>query len=229
MTKYLLISGGTKGLGAAISKRFSQEYLVTALYRTDEQAAKMLQQRDKIRCVRHDITLAPYAMPPMNSEDELVVIHNAAARFIPTPMHLSDLNQYRAQWDVAIGGAHNLIYPCLRQLVNVSRGTVIAVLTSAVVGLPPKGFAPYTSAKQALKGFIESVSVEFGGRGVRSFSVSPGFMDTEMTQAWDERMRHSVGAGNILTTEHAADRIYQLAHEDSTKAAGENYLLVGQI
>ncbi|MBF0435686.1 MAG: SDR family oxidoreductase [Magnetococcales bacterium] len=225
MSKYLLISGGTKGLGRAISNRFAREdYWVTALYHADERAAAALRS-DRIDCVCCDIARAPFALPSLARDDELMIIHNAAYGFTPQPMHLSDWAHYRNHWEVAVGGAHHLIYPNLRQMLQLSRSTVIAVLSSVVAGMPPKGFAAYASAKLALKGFMESFAVEFSGRGIRCLCVSPGFMDTALTQGWDARFRQAAGADFAPSTEQVADEIFHLAHASTMDAAGENHLL----
>ena len=225
VNKYLLISGGTKGLGRAISIRYNQEgYHVTALYKTDQISAKSI-ECEHINCVKHDITLSQFIHSKIKSDDELVIIHNAAENFTPKPFHLIGIEEYKKQWEAAVVGAHNLIYPSLKMMVGIRKATVIATLTSAIIEeLPPKGFSPYASAKNALKSLIQSLANEYSDRGLRFICVSPGFMDTEFTRSWDSRLKQAILEGTTtLSTELLADEIYKLSHSLDIPAIGENY------
>lgn len=225
MTKCLLISGGTKGLGAAVSKKFAtHDYHIQALYHTELENVDIVNPSN-IDYIKHDVAKMPFNLICPEKLDEIVIIHNAAASFTPRPMHLSDLSDYRRHWDTAVGGAHNLIYPNLHLINKVSRFTVIAILSSIVEEGPPKGFAPYLSAKMALNGLIKSISVEFGWRGVRSICICPTFMSTSLTKSWDERLQQSIGNGNILTTGFVAAKIFDLTHNIEAPMNGQNYLI----
>ena len=103
--------------------------------------------------------------------------------------------------------------PLLRLMVKNKRGAIVNVLTSAIHGIPPKGFAAYTVAKHALRGMTLALAGEYSRRGVKVFSVSPGYMDTALTQQWDSRFRE-VARTNSRNTDPvvAAKRVFELYH-----------------
>ena len=82
----------------------------------------------------------------------------------------------------------------------------------AIDGAPPRGFAAYAAAKAALRSFTESLAAEYVARGVKVFSVSPGFMRTPLTDDWPAAMREAVMAGSMVEEPGAvADRVVALA------------------
>jgi NAD(P)-dependent dehydrogenase (short-subunit alcohol dehydrogenase family) len=110
-------------------------------------------------------------------------------------------------------------------MIKKGNGTIVNVLTSAIEGAPPKGFAAYLTAKYALQGFTLALAAEYATRGVRVFSVSPGYMETPLTQQWDARLSEAIraNAGRITVPAEAAARIFNLVTAGEALGRGENY------
>ena len=109
-------------------------------------------------------------------------------------------------------------------MVRARSGTIVNVLTAAVNGLPPKGFAAYATAKHALRGLTLALAAEYGSLGIRVFSVSPRFMLTALTAAWDERLIESIRSGSPGShASDAAQRVCELVADASTPGSGEDY------
>jgi len=212
-----LITGGTRGLGRALSLRAARAGMeVLALYRSDEEAARALLREaaglpGTVRCVRHDVTQPGFPEPPEGGR--LVFIHAAAVPFRPAPLHLLKDEDFHDQWRVAVLGFLNGLRVVLRPMVRSGGGTVVAVLTSALAGAPPRGFGAYAAAKAALQEITGSVGTEYGPRGVRALCVSPGFMATDFSASWDERIRAAVcgsQVGGALAPDAVAEGIWRL-------------------
>jgi 3-oxoacyl-[acyl-carrier protein] reductase len=234
LKRTVIVTGGTKGLGREIALAFGRAgYDVLALYSADEVAARELVElmaAEKIsgQAWRHDVCSADPALwnrPEIQAAESLTLVNNACATFSPMPMHQLGWADFEKNFLVAVKGAWSCSQPLIRLMVKKSKGTIVNVLTSAVEGAPPKGFAAYLTAKYALQGFTLALAAEYAARGVRVFSVSPGFMETPLTQQWDARLQEAIraNAGRITRPVEAAARIFNLVEDMAVPGQGENY------
>ena len=236
MKSTVVITGGTKGLGREVSLAFGRAgCFVIALYAADQSAAReweaaFAEAQFTGVAVQHDVGLEDNSLwnrPEIAEADDLTLVHNACAPFSPQPMHLLTWRDFEKSHQVAVKGAWLCSQPLIRLMLRKKRGAIITVLTAAVEGNPPKGFAAYVTAKHALHGFTLALAAEYTQRGLKIFSVSPGFMETALTGQWDERLRQGILDSTIRITRPvtAAERIVGLARNASTIGAGENYAL----
>jgi len=234
MKRTVVVTGGTKGLGRAISLAFGRaDYSVLALFAADETAARELAQAMEneglsIAVRRHDVCSddrSIWNLPEIQQAESLTLINNACAAFSPMPMHQLGWPEFERSFLVAVKGAWACSQPLIRLMLKKQRGTIVNILTSAIEGPPPKGFAAYLTAKHALRGFTLALAAEYAARGLRVFSVSPGFMETPLTQQWDNRLRESIRANSTRLTvpAGAAARILELVQDEALPGSGENY------
>ena len=233
MKRTVIITGGTKGLGLEIALAFARAgHQVLALYASDEHAASQTQAElaainPANIVLRHDITsedAAVWSRPEIQEAESLAFIHNACAPFSPVPMHQLRWENFEHNLNVAVKGAWLCSQALIRPMLKKGGGVIVNILTSAVGGAPPKGFAAYVTAKHALRGLTLALAAEYAPRGVRVWSVSPGFMHTPLTASWDERMRDAIcSASRITDPAQAAKRLVELMDSDSTAGHGEDY------
>ena len=235
MKRTVIITGGTKGLGREIALAFGRAgYFVIAFYATDTAAAASLQAafvEAKIsgRVLQHDVTSENseiWSQPEILEADSLTLVHNACAPFAPVPMHQLAWKDFQNNFDVAVKGGWICSQALIRLMLKKGSGTMVNILTSAVEGMPPKGFGAYAVAKHALRGLTLSLAAEYAPRGVRVFSASPGFMQTSLTEQWDVRLREAIqsSARNSIPTE-AARRLVGLVENKTTPGQGEDHLI----
>lgn len=195
MPEGAIVSGGTKGLGRAISLALGRGGLhVVALYGHDEAAADALSAKFEAeglqgRCVRHDVSTGPPALQEPEGWETITIVNNAWPPFEPRPFHLGRWAEVERAVQVGVGGAYHIVQAYLPRMVRAGRGTVVNVLTSAIHPPIPKGFGGYILSKHALRGLTVALSAEYGRRGVRVFSVSPPYMETPLTAAWSDDLR----------------------------------------
>jgi glucose 1-dehydrogenase len=234
MKRTVVITGGTKGLGRELALVFGNAgYFVVALYASDDAVAEQLRvplDATKGRgCVlRHDVTSEDPAVwnhPEIQEADSLALIHNACASFSPVPMHQLSYRDFESSLDVGLKGAWLCSGALIRLMLKKGGGVIVNVLTSAIGGPAPKGFAPYVTAKHALRGFTLALAAEYRPRGLRVFTVSPGFMDTPLTQGWDARLRDAIRSASPRITEPvaAANRVLELVEKGAQPGNGEDY------
>ena len=142
-------------------------------------------------------------LPEIQEADSLTLVHNACASFSPMPMQQLSWQDFENNILVAVKGAWFCSQPLIRLMIKKGNGSIVNILTSAIEGSPPKGFAAYVTAKHALKGFTLALAIEYAARGIRVFSVSPGYMETSLTQQWDSRLRRQSAQ---IQTHHIAER-----------------------
>ena len=119
-------------------------------------------------------------------EDELgpvdVVVHGAGACAALGPTWEVDLERWRRDVDTSLVGAYILFRRVLPEMIARESGRLVALNSYAAVRPAPHQSA-YAAGKAALASLIESLASELEGTGVRAFSVTPGFVWTEMTDA----------------------------------------------
>ena len=234
MKRTVIITGGTKGLGREMSLAFGRKgYFVMALYASDDVAAQQLRvSLNEINAdgcvVRHDASSEDASIwnrPEIQDAGSLTLIHNACAPFSPAPMHQLRWQDFESNFNVAVKAGWLCSQALIRLMLKQGHGTIVNILTSAIEECPPKGFAAYVTAKHALRGFTLALAAEYAARGVRVFSVSPGFMDTPLTGQWDDRMRAAIRAAATRVTipSEASARIVELVESKSVAGQGENY------
>ena len=234
MKHTVIITGGTKGLGRETALAFARAgCFVVALYASDESAAQefgsiLAESGLAGVALKHDVCSQDakiWSRVEIQTADYLTFIHNACAAFAPAPMHQLTWQDFEKNHLVAVKGAWECSQPLLRLMLRRRTGTIINILSAVIEGAPPKGFAAYATAKHALRGFTLALAAEYAARGVKVFSVSPGFMDTPLTRQWDDRLRQIISAHSERLTipATAASRIVELAQSANTPGEGENY------
>jgi NAD(P)-dependent dehydrogenase (short-subunit alcohol dehydrogenase family) len=236
MKRVVVITGGTKGLGLEFTLAFGRAgYFVVSLYSSDDKAAEELKSRltaeniEGVVC-RHDVTIENpviFDRAEIRDAECLTLIHNACAPFVPVPMHQLSWRDFEFNISVAVKGGLLCVQALIRRMLKKGNSTIVNVLTSAIEGAVPKGFGAYVTAKHALKGFTLALAAEYASRGVRVFSVSPGFMETPLTAQWDSRLRESIqsAATRITDPVEAARQLLGLVEQPDILGNGEDYPL----
>ena len=229
----VIVTGASKGLGRELALCFARDgHRVLGLYSRDEAAAArtgadLAAAGANSRLWRLDVAMAGTELeecPEAQGTGPLVLINNAHPSFVPTPFHQLGWDDFERGLGIGVQGGWRCARALLRPLLRRGQGAIVNVLTTAVHGLPPKGFAAYAVAKHALRGLTLALAAEYSGRGLRVFSVSPGFLRTPLTDAWDPRLVEA-----ILRTTPAADpadvarRIRDLVADPALPGAGEDY------
>lgn len=198
-SKWAVITGGTKGLGLALSRRLALEGLsVVALFRDDRQAAAALTSwwtahglpGSVEQCDLTDERQVDEVFARIAAEGKRIgwLIHNAAPAFQPTAERRLTWSDFERQLDglqAAVRSSRKVVPEMLRS----GGGTLVFVLSSAILDRVPAGFAHYATAKAALLGYARSLAGEYGDRGLRVHCFAPGLMETAMTAAWPEPLR----------------------------------------
>lgn len=233
-----LVTGGTRGIGLAISEALVDRGVnVAAGYSRDAEAAKRLVD------AHPDATITLHQGNIGNSEDcERVVdevieqhgqldilINNAGINKDKTVRKMTP-----AEWDqvvhVNLSGAFYLSRSVLNHMIERKYGRIINI--SSVIGQTGNvGQANYAAAKSGLFGLTMSLALETAKKGVTVNSVAPGFVRTEMLAAMPEsaleKVVAQIPAGRLGEPEEVARVVTFLADPDSSYITGEVYGING--
>lgn len=220
-----LVTGGSRGIGAAISRELNACGATVAVnYRSDHAAAEAVvgELGDGASAWAADVadlasveTMVAGVTERYGGLDVLVVNAGVWRGGLIEQLAPSD---WSLVVDTSLTGAYHLVRAALPALRQGDYGRVVVV--SSVIGLIGyAGDSAYASAKAGLFGFVKSVAKECGRDGVTVNAIAPGFVETEMTEDVPERARERMVARTSLrrpgTPEEIAHAVRFLACDGS--------------
>ncbi|WP_456074363.1 SDR family oxidoreductase [Diaphorobacter caeni] len=212
--KVVLVTGASRGIGAAIAKAFAREGALVAINYLSNDAAAAQTVAECVAAggdawsVRADVGSSD-AVREMVDSIVLeaggidVVVNNAFKPYAFDPerrRRFDDvtLGDYRSQFDGAVGGAFNVCQAVLPQMRKRARGSIVNVVTNLVEN-PVVPYHDYTTAKAALIAFSRNLASELGPAGIRVNCVAPGLVyPTQGSENTKESFRESLMAATPL-------------------------------
>lgn len=225
MNRLVVVTGGTKGIGAAVAKRFTDAGdRVVALGRADL-----------------DVTDPAAVSTVLGSLDDVDVLVNNAGISTSAPVHRTSVSDWQAQLAVNATGAFLCTKAVLPGMRKRDRGRIVTVAsTTAHVG--QSYAAGYTASKHAAVGLMRAVAAEVAGTGVTANAVCPTFVRTDMTTrnvrrvaAASRRSHEDTEAmlarlsplGRLLEPEEVAFAVVFLAAPEAGAINGQTIVLDG--
>ena len=213
-----LVTGANRGIGLAIFKAFyDSNYNVVDTYRSDS-GEKILNEviTDESRGVamRMDVTSKDDIANVFQSIRERygtvsVLINNAGITQDNLIMRMKD-----EEWDEVINTNLNSIFritkESIKDMVKSKYGRIINI--GSVVGLSGNpGQVNYASSKSALLGFTKSLARELASRNITVNTISPGFIETDMTKKLSDDQQKTITKSIPLSRLGSSDDIANLA------------------
>lgn len=231
--KTAVITGGTRGIGAAIARKFAAAGANLAIFATrggEAAEAAIASCRElgvSAKLYLCDIsdasqveTAAAEVLRDFGSVDILVNNAGITRDNILPGLSTEDID---AVIDVDLKGAIFVTKAFVRSMMRKRSGSIINI--SSVVGLMGnRGQANYAAAKAGLVGFTKTIAKEYGARNIRCNAVAPGYIATEMTAALPEEARNELlkllPLGRLGEPEDVADAVLFLAGDSSRYITG---------
>ncbi|KRS19636.1 acetoacetyl-CoA reductase [Roseovarius indicus] len=223
MARTALVTGGSRGIGEAISKALKAEgYNVAATYAGNDEKAAAFTDATGIKTYKWNV--ADYEASKAGIakvEEELgpidIVVANAGITR-DAPFHKMSPEQWQEVVDTNLTGVFNTVHPVWPGMRERKFGRVIVI--SSVNG--QKGqFAQvnYAATKAGDIGIVRSLAQEGARAGITANAVCPGYIATEMVMAVPEKVRESIiaqiPAGRLGEPEEIARCVVFLASDDA--------------
>ena len=229
--KTVLVTGASRGIGAAIADTLAQAGATVIGTATSESGAAAIGER-LAQWNGHGRTL--------NSSDDQgnetqndhiekefgkmdIQVNNAGITRDMLLMRMKD-----EEWDdimnVNLKSVYRACKAVMRGMMKQRSGRIITI-TSVVGTMGNAGQTNYAAAKAALQGFSKSLAREVGSRGITVNCVAPGFIDTDMTRALPEETRKTFEAqtalGRFGEAQDVADAVLFLASDQARYITGQ--------
>jgi 3-oxoacyl-[acyl-carrier protein] reductase len=238
--KVAIITGASRGIGKGIAEKFiEQGATVVFTYASSEEKARALEAElaakggvaKGYKSDASDFNAANALIDEVVKEFGTVdiLVNNAGITRDNLLMRMSE-----EQWDeimqVNLKSVFNLTKAVIRPMLKAKKGSIINM--SSVVGVKGNaGQANYAASKAGIIGFTKSVAAELGSRNIRCNSIAPGFIETEMTGALDEKVvqqwRDAIPLKRGGTAEDVANTTLFLASDMSAYVTGQTIHVCG--
>lgn len=196
MTKVAVVTGGTRGIGAAISKQLMDDgFKVVAVYRGNDEAAKQFCDLTGCTTVKLDVTSFEACQTAINKIEEehgaIAVLVNNAGITRDGVLHKMPTENWH---DVIETNLTSCFYMC-RSVISKMRdrqyGRIINI--SSINGQKGQfGQVNYSAAKAGMIGFTKALALESASKKITVNTICPGYIETDMTASMPEKVLESI-------------------------------------
>ena len=235
MSRVAVVTGGTRGIGAAIALAFHDQGMkVAAVYGGNDAAAESFRKETGIAVFRWDVGEAEACAEGLRRVEETlgpvdILVNNAG---IARDAFLQKMAP--EMWDDVINVDLNSLYYMSRPVIEGMRarqfGRIINI--ASINGQKGQlGQTNYSAAKAGVIGFTKALALETARKGITVNAIAPGYIDTEMLAKVPERVMETIVAGipvgRLGTVEEIARCASFLAADDAGFITGSTLTING--
>ncbi len=230
-----LVTGGTRGIGAAISKGLlAKGYKVAANYGGNDEAANAFKAETGIPVFKFDVgdyAACEAGIKAVEAEVGPVdVLVNNAGITRDGLFHKMSFEKWQAVIKTNLDSAFTVTRPVIEGMRNRGFGRII--LISSINGQKGQiGQANYSAAKAGVIGFAKALAQESASKGITVNVIAPGYIATDMVMAVPEDVRNkiisTIPVGRLGEAEEIARAVEYLAAEDSGFITGSTLTING--
>jgi 3-oxoacyl-[acyl-carrier protein] reductase len=238
--KTTLITGGSRGIGAAIVKIFAGYGAHVAFtYKSSAEHANSLANS----LSTHEVKVKAYPSDASDFKQSEQLIEEVIKDFGGIDVVINNagitrdtllLRMTEEHWDQVLDSnlksVFNLTKHAIKPMMKARGGVIINM--SSVVGITGNaGQSNYSASKSGIFGFTKSVAKELGSRNIRCNAVAPGFIETEMTNELDEATKKmyldAIPLKRLGKAEEVAELCAFLASDEASFISGQTISICG--
>jgi len=236
--KIALVTGGSRGIGAAIARRLAADGATVAITYSKGADAAAYVVTEIERAGRKAIAIQADAMDANAVEaavdrtvgtfGRLDVLVNNAGTAIPKTFEETTLEEIDRVFAINVRGVFVATQAALKHMKRGGRIIMIGSVVGERVIVP--GLVPYAGTKGAVKMFTQALAREIGGRGITVNNVQPGPIDTELNPAagdWSVPQKAATALDRYGKVEEIAAMVSFVAGPESSYITGANLTVDG--
>jgi len=186
VSKRVLITGSSRGIGASIAKRLTNEYEVVLHARSKSDELLKMASELGAKFMTFDVADTAAAKEAIEADMEANgvyygVILNAGITRDNTFVGLSD-EEWFDVIDVNLNGFYNVLRPALMPMIRARKPARIVTLSSVSGVIGNRGQVNYSASKAGIIGASKALAVELASRGITVNCVAPGLIKTDMSE-----------------------------------------------
>ena len=186
MSKRVLITGSSRGIGASIARRLAGEYEVVLHARSKSDELLKMASELGAKFMTFDVADTAAAKEAIEADMETNgvyygVILNAGITRDNTFVGLSD-EEWFDVIDVNLNGFYNVLRPALMPMIRARKPARIVTLSSVSGVIGNRGQVNYSASKAGIIGASKALAVELASRGITVNCVAPGLIKTDMSE-----------------------------------------------
>lgn len=233
--KVALITGGSRGIGKAIAKKFAKAGYDIVINYVSESAELGKVKEEMIENRNVDILFVKADVTNYNGCEEMikevinkfgridVLVNNAGITKDGLLMRMKE-EDFDKVIEVNLKGTFNVTKNVIPYMMKQRSGKIVNI--SSVVGIGGNaGQANYAASKAGIIGFTKSVAKELASRNILANCVAPGFIKTDMTDVLSDAVKENINKQIPLNkmgeADEVANAVYFLASEENTYITGQ--------
>ncbi len=184
MQKIVLLTGGTGDLGLALADALAADDTTLLLQGWGDMTAAnaFAAAHPGTHVLPADLT-DPAAVQQLIADITAIgmpthMVHLPALPVVNAHFRKFDMPRFERDFALQVTSALQLCQAFVPAMAKARFGRVLFVLTSYILGMPPKNVAAYVTAKSALEGLAKSLAAEYADKGVTVNSVAPSMIET---------------------------------------------------
>ncbi|RSS60896.1 3-oxoacyl-[acyl-carrier-protein] reductase [Streptomyces sp. WAC06614] len=228
-----LVTGGSRGIGRATVRALARDgFDVAFCYRSDDGAARTLEKTGQefgvqVVGTRVDVADGPAVRAWIEATEEQLGPIDAAVTAAgitrDNPLVLMEDEQWRQVLDTNLDGVYHVCRAVVFGMMKRRAGAIVNI--SSVAGVYGHGTQTnYSASKAGIIGFSRALAKETGRAGIRVNAVAPGFIETDMVAAMNDKARKealgSIPLRRMGTAEEVADLVAYLVSDKASYITG---------
>ncbi|MFK7993204.1 MAG: acetoacetyl-CoA reductase [Granulosicoccus sp.] len=236
MAKIAVVTGGTRGIGAAISMALKAKgYKVAANYAGNDVRANEFSESSSIPVYKFDVSdFAQCEAGIKRIEEDMggkvdILVNNAGITRDGT-MHRMDQASWQAVIDTNLGSCFNMCRLVIDGMRDRNFGRIVNV--GSINGQAGQyGQVNYAAAKSGIHGFTKALAQEGAAKGITVNAIAPGYVDTDMVRAVPENVLEKIikgiPVGRLGRAEDIARTVVFLVADDASFITGSTISVNG--
>lgn len=236
MSKIAVVTGGTRGIGAAISERLKADgFSVAATYAGNDERAKGFSEANGIPVFKFDVAEHSECEAGLKQITEQlggsvdVLVNNAGITRDGTLQKMTPL-KWKEVLDTNLGGCYNMCHNVIDSMRENGFGRIVSI--GSINGQAGQyGQVNYAAAKSGIHGFTKALAQECASKGITVNAIAPGYVDTDMVRAVPENVLQKIIAripvGRLGTADDIARCVAFLVAEEAGFITGSTLSVNG--